>query len=331
MAFPVSPTDGQQSTIANIVYQYSSATNSWTVIPGYANAITATGNITASYFIGNGSQLTGITGGGGSGTPGGANTQIQFNDGGSFGGSAGFTFDKTSNVVSAVGNINAGNLIQAGTRVLKWTTVANTAPSNAVAGDFWYDSYTGIKYQYTNDGTSSFWIDQSFPTTFTTLTTNQILNGGSSGTGNIGAAGGTFNTVFAKATSAQYADVAEKYVADSAYPPGTVLEFGGNQEVTMSSSYHSTSVAGVVSTNPAYIMNADATGDAVVELALLGRVPCNVIGTIKKGDRLVSSQVPGVATALNSKVYQPGCIIGKALENYDSERVGTIEVVVGRV
>ena len=90
-------------------------------------------------------------------------------------------------------------------------------------------------------------------------------------------------------------------------------------------------IAGIVSTNPAYVMNAGAIGDAVVEVALLGRVPCSVVGTINKGDRLVASQIPGVAQALNSALYQPGCIIGKALENYSSEQVGTIEVVVGRV
>lgn len=158
-----------------------------------------------------------------------------------------------------------------------------------------------------------------------------IVNGASNAVGNIGSATTYFNTVFAKATSAQYADVAEKYVSDHAYPPGTVLEFGGEKEVTVAATSHSTGIAGVVSTNPAYLMNAGATGDAVVEVALLGRVPCNVVGPIVKGDRLVSSQIPGVAQALNSALYQPGCIIGKALENYNSDQVGTIEVVVGRV
>lgn len=158
-----------------------------------------------------------------------------------------------------------------------------------------------------------------------------IVSTASNATANIGSATTYFNTVHAKATSAQYADVAEKYVSDHAYPPGTVLDFGGSKEVTIASASHSTSIAGVVSTNPAYVMNAGATGDVVVELALLGRVPCNVVGTIVKGDRLVSSPTPGVAQALNSALYQPGCIIGKALENYNSDQVGTIEVVVGRV
>ena len=158
-----------------------------------------------------------------------------------------------------------------------------------------------------------------------------IVSTASNATANIGSATTYFNTVHAKATSAQYADVAEKYVSDKVYPPGTVLEFGGDREVTISSANHGTTIAGIVSTNPAYVMNAGAIGDAVVEVALLGRVPCNVVGTIKKGDRLVSSDRPGVATALDMSLYQPGCIIGKALEDYNSQDVGSIEVVVGRI
>ena len=68
----------------------------------------------------------------------------------------------------------------------------------------------------------------------------------------------------------------------------------------------------------------------VVAVALTGRVPCQVVGTIKKGDRLVASDITGVATGLDMSKYQPGCIIGKALEAYDSSDVGTIEVAVGR-
>jgi hypothetical protein len=78
-------------------------------------------------------------------------------------------------------------------------------------------------------------------------------------------------------------------------------------------------------------MNATLACATAIEVALVGRVPCFVVGTIRKGDRLVSSSVPGVATRLDMSQYQPGCIIGKALEAYDSETVGTIEVAVGRI
>lgn len=162
------------------------------------------------------------------------------------------------------------------------------------------------------------------------FTSGGIENAQANATGNIGNSTNYFNTVFAKATSAQYADLAEMYVADANYQPGTVLEFGGANEVTQTTSSHSTAVAGIVSTNPSYLMNATQTGNNVLPVALVGRVPCRVVGTINKGDRLVSSGVAGVATALNPSEYQPGCIIGKALEDYNSIADGVIEVAVGR-
>jgi hypothetical protein len=137
--------------------------------------------------------------------------------------------------------------------------------------------------------------------------------------------------VFAKATSAQYADLAEMYAADAEYAPGTVVEFGGDQEITITKHTHSTQVAGIISTNPSYLMNSTLSGDHPLEVALVGRVPCHVVGTIRKGDRLVASDVPGTAQALNPELYQPGCIVGKALENYNSDQPGTIEVAVGRL
>ena len=158
-----------------------------------------------------------------------------------------------------------------------------------------------------------------------------IINGGSNATGNIGSSTTYFNTVFAQATTALYADLAEAYLADDAYGPGTVIDFGGNEEVTVSTASHSTQVAGVISTKPAYQMNSGLEGEHVAIVALTGRVPCQVIGNIGKGDRLVSSDIPGVATTLNMEYYQPGCIIGKALEEYNSPEVGVITIVVGRV
>jgi len=149
-------------------------------------------------------------------------------------------------------------------------------------------------------------------------------------TANIGSATLSYNTIFAKATSAQYADLAEMYVADTAYAPGTVVEFGGDREITITSATHSTQVAGIISTQPAYLMNSTQTGEHPLEVALVGRVPCSVVGTVRKGDRLVSSDRPGVAQALDVNLYQPGCIVGKALQEYNSTEPGVIEVAVGR-
>jgi hypothetical protein len=121
------------------------------------------------------------------------------------------------------------------------------------------------------------------------------------------------------------------YLGDESYMPGTVVEFGGTKEITITTEVSSTRIAGVVSTNPSYLMNSGLTALNAVPVALTGRVPCQVIGNIKKGDRLVSSDIPGVATTLNMENYQPGCIIGKALEEYNSPKVGVITIVVGRV
>ena len=121
--------------------------------------------------------------------------------------------------------------------------------------------------------------------------------------------------------------MAENYTADAEYAPGTVVHFGGEQEVMQSHSSHDTRIAGVVSTNPAYLMNSTLSG---VSVALTGRVPCQVLGPVEKGDRVVSSHITGVAQTLDPLQYQPGCIIGKSLEDHLEATVKTIEVVVGR-
>ena len=160
-----------------------------------------------------------------------------------------------------------------------------------------------------------------------TNTVTAIINGASAGVGNIGASGAGFNTVFAKATSAQYADLAEMYCADADYPPGTVLSFGGSQEVTISSVASDSRVAGVVSTNPAHLMNSTLVCDCSAVLALTGRVPTQVTGTIRKGDMVVSA---GQGRAQACATPAMGTVIGKALEDFDGE-TGTIEIVVGRM
>jgi hypothetical protein len=130
------------------------------------------------------------------------------------------------------------------------------------------------------------------------------------------------------ATSARYADLAENYQADAQYEPGTVLVFGGANEVTVTSTKGDTRVAGVVSTNPAHLMNANLTGENVVALGLTGRVPCKVVGKVSKGDILVTSAKQGYATVNNSP--ESGTIVGKAVQDKDDFNEGVIEVVVGR-
>lgn len=123
-----------------------------------------------------------------------------------------------------------------------------------------------------------------------------------------------------------YGDLAEYYAADAVYEPGTVLEFGGKQEVTIGSE-DSIKVAGVVTTNAAYLMNQNCPGDFPTAIALQGRVPCFVIGNIAKGDLLVSAG-NGYAKACSEPKL--GSIIGKAIQNF-SGNSGVIEVAIGRL
>lgn len=129
------------------------------------------------------------------------------------------------------------------------------------------------------------------------------------------------------ATAAQFADLAEMYASDEQYAPGTVLVFGGDAEVTKSTQFCDPKIAGVVSTEPAHLMNSTQEGVAV---ALRGRVPVMVEGPVKKGDVIVSSPTPGVATALDQYSSMPHaiCIIGKSLEEDSSTETRLIEVVV---
>jgi len=245
----------------------------------------------------------------------------------------------TGGLISATGTVTGGNLATGGTV---------SATGNATVGNISATNHTGTTVSVTGSITAGGdlsitgnIVDGGAMTIITssngniTLSPNgtgviivnkDILNGQGNGVGNIGNATGYFNTIFAKATSAQYADLAEKYEADAEYAPGTVLAFGGDKEVTLSTEAGSTRVAGVVSTNPSYIMNAGLTAEHVAMVALQGRVPCRVVGPVAKGDMMVSAG-NGAARVDNSA--RAGSIIGKALENFDGA-TGTIEVVIGR-
>jgi hypothetical protein len=157
----------------------------------------------------------------------------------------------------------------------------------------------------------------------TTVQTTTLTTGANTTAGTVT---GNWTLSAGSRMQATYADLAEKYVADATYEPGTVLMFGGEQEVTLATTFDSTKVAGVVTTNPAYSMNAALEAEHVAEIALQGRVPCKVIGPVEKGDLMVSAS-NGHATANNEA--RAGTIIGKALENFNGD-FGVIEVAVGR-
>jgi len=132
------------------------------------------------------------------------------------------------------------------------------------------------------------------------------------------------------ASAAVYGDLAERYTSDSNYLPGTVVSFGGEEEITESTNAVDRKVAGIVSTDPAYLMNSTLEGDNTTTLALSGRVPCKVTGATSKGDLMVTSGITGHAKAWTDETDPPmGTVIGKALENKTDDGLGVIEVVVG--
>ena len=157
--------------------------------------------------------------------------------------------------------------------------------------------------------------------TLTSLTTTTITTGSNVTAGTFT---GNWTLTTGSRLQATYADLAEYYTADAIYLPGTVLAFGGDQEVTIATD-ETNKVAGVVTTNPAFIMNEACKGPAVA-IALQGRVPCKVTGTIHKGDMMVSA---GNGYAKASSTPAIGTVIGKSLENFDGID-GIIEVAIGK-
>lgn len=237
--------------------------------------ISATANVYGNYFVGNGSQLTGMYG----------NTNV----------AAYLASGTDSSAITTTGDITGANVLTNGLI----SAAGGIISSANVYGNYFVGS----------------------------ISTNSVLNSGSNATGNIGSSTAYFNTFFGTATTALYADLAEKYSADAEYAPGTVLSFGGKHEVTLSTANGDRRVAGVVSTNPAHLMNDSLNSEFVAKVALTGRVPVSVVGAVAKGDLMVSA---GNGAARAEADPQIGSVIGKSLENFNGES-GVIEIVVGRV
>jgi len=138
---------------------------------------------------------------------------------------------------------------------------------------------------------------------------------------------GQWNLGFEANLEATYADLAEYYEGDKEYEPGTVVVFGGVKEITTTTIENDTRVIGIVTTNPAYIMNSQQQGIKVC-VALVGRVPCKVVGPVTKGDLLITSEVNGYAKkTINPKI---GAVLGKAIEDKLSQDEGIIQVAIGK-
>lgn len=186
----------------------------------------------------------------------------------------------------------------------------------------------------TNDKTKYFNNLHVFVGANGSLADGTVVTGGLSAgenTSDYTALGKVYGTWSLQGTSkfeATYADLAEYYEADREYEVGTVLVFGGDKEVTTSNVKADHRVAGVVSDTAAYTMNQACPGIKTC-VALQGRVPVKVVGKVNKGDLIVTSGIPGVAMAATGDV-KVGTLIGKAIGSYDSDRIGTVEVSVGR-
>ena len=161
-----------------------------------------------------------------------------------------------------------------------------------------------------------------YATTFegTTLTSTTLTTGASSTAGSIT---GNWSLTTGSRLQATYADIAEMYSTDKEYEPGTIVMFGGEKELTIAKGTATTKVAGVITTNPAFIMNKECEGQAI---ALKGRIPVKVIGKVNKGDFIIASNEPGVGIATDK--YVGGAVIGKAIETKDTDGIDLVEVKV---
>ena len=325
----------------------------------FASIVSASGNITGNYFQGNGACLTGVITSVTKIINGTSNVNIPSTDGNiivsvannynivtftTTGIVANGIISVTGNVtagnlstvglISLTGNIYAGNVINAGSSSITGNvTVGNiltggliSAAGNITSGNITSGNITANVYGTTISASGNI-TGGNLSVGTGNITVGNIVNSGSNATGNIGSSSTYFNTVFATATTALYADLAECYLGDAYYVPGTVVSFGGPEEITFCDVDQDPAVAGVVSTKPAYSMNNGLTGEHVVSVALMGRVPCEVQGPVAKGALMVSAGNGRARSQLNPAA---GTIIGKALESFDGD-VGTIEIVVGRV
>jgi hypothetical protein len=255
----------------------------------------------------------------------------------------------TSNVVSPTGNITTVNSTTTNTTNAFITTgnitTVNSTTTNSTNAFITTGNITTVNS--TNINTSV--LNSSGEVTATgNVTAGNLVTGGNlvtTGTANVGTLKTTSMTTGATGTSGSiigtwtlasgstlqstYADLAEYYTSELDITPGTVVEFGGTEEIQLCDTRNSTRVAGIVSTDPAFVMN-EKLGQSVprILVALIGRVPCKVYGTCAKGDMMVAAG-GGYAMANNSPAI--GSVIGKALEDKTTTGVGVIEVVVGRL
>jgi hypothetical protein len=208
-------------------------------------------------------------------------------------------------------------------QVSDFTSAANIAIDARVSGGNGLTYSGGILAvgagSYITVGADTVAVDAS-----TTNTAGKVV--ARDGSGNVYA-----NYFVGTATAAQYADLAENYLADADYLPGTVLVFGGEAEVTAATTYDSTRVAGVVTTQPAHVMNSHLVGPNVACIALRGRVPVKVKGVVRKGDVLVTAgegHIGYAVAALYPRDVPAAAMVGKAITEKLDAGPGVVEALI---
>jgi len=300
----------------NVVVFTSAGAN----VAGYANI---TGNVSANYYYGNGSTLSGISAAASAAQVENGTSNIQFTGSG---GSATVNIGGTSNVVvidttTVFANVaNVQSIAKGGTN----------AVGNIGSPTGYFNNLFGVTYTGTTANISANITAGNLITSGTTgiLSVNSIAHTGTNAAGNIGSSSSYFNQVFATATTALYADVAERFASDEVLEAGTVVELGGSAEITRSLEELSENVFGVISTRAAYLMNGGAgEDDTHPPVAMTGRVPVKVTGVVRKGDRLVSAGA-GIARAAQPGEVTAFNVIGRSLVDKLTPELGTIEAIV---
>jgi hypothetical protein len=160
--------------------------------------------------------------------------------------------------------------------------------------------------------------------TFTTVRTGNVIPS-TANASTLGNSTTWYSAVYATAVQSFYADLAEKYIADQIYDPGTVVIFGGTEEITTTDKPGDIRVAGVISTDPAYLMNMCSTG---LPVALRGKVPVKIVGQVSKGDLLITSEVPGHGASVGFRTdYDSNAVFAKSLvddRSYDARVIWAV-------
>ena len=210
---------------------------------------------------------------------------------------------------NVLGNVTgtASNATALDSKLPATTATVNTVAVRDASGNIAAVRFTGIA-----DKADQLLVGATYRSSATTATADTIAARDASGD--------IYASLFqGTATSARYADLAEKYLADQEYEVGTVVVVGGTAEVTASS--YSELAIGVVSANPAFMMNKDLEGGTYI--ALKGRVPVKVNGAVKKGDRLVAGDW-GCAQVAADRLD----IFAVALESSDDAGVKLVEAII---